>query len=64
MKRLKKSTGITLALLVYVSLTAAYFLPRNSEITTCDKWFAAGAAYLVVLLVWQLMRYKERKNKN
>lgn len=28
MKKIKKSTGLTLALLIYVSATAAYFLPR------------------------------------
>ena len=27
MKKIKKSTGLTLALLIYVSATAAYFLP-------------------------------------
>lgn len=32
MKKIKKSTGLTLALLIYVSATAAYFLPRNTEI--------------------------------
>ena len=31
MKKLKKSTGLTVALLIYVSATAAYFLPRNTE---------------------------------
>lgn len=31
MKKIKKSTGLTLALLIYVSATAAYFLPRNTE---------------------------------
>lgn len=29
MKKIKKSTGLTLALLIYVSATAAYFLPRT-----------------------------------
>ena len=33
MKKIKKSTGLTLALLIYVSATAAYFLPRNTEIS-------------------------------
>lgn len=32
MKKLKKSTGLTVALLIYVSATAAYFLPRNTAI--------------------------------
>ena len=37
MKKLKKSTGLTVALLIYVSATAAYFLPRNTEISNTEK---------------------------
>ena len=36
-KKIKKSTGLTLALLIYVSATAAYFLPRNTEISDTEK---------------------------
>lgn len=38
MKKIKKSTGLTLALLIYVSATAAYFLPRNTEISDTEKY--------------------------
>ena len=38
MKKLKKSTGLTVALLIYVSATAAYFLPRNTEISNTEKY--------------------------
>ena len=37
MKKLKKSTGLTVALLIYVSATAAYFLPRNTEISNTES---------------------------
>ena len=37
MKKIKKSTGLTLALLIYVSATAAYFLPRNTEISRSEE---------------------------
>lgn len=37
MKRFKKSTSITIALLIYVSATAAYFLPRNTVISDNGK---------------------------
>ena len=62
MKKLKKSTGLTLALLVYVSLPAAYILPPTTEIDTGQKWLTALAAYLIVGLVWGVMRYKEKRN--
>lgn len=59
MKKIKKSTGLTIALLVYVTLTAAYFLPRNTEIDTTQKWITVGASYLIVLLLWLVLRKKE-----
>lgn len=30
MKKIKKSTGVAIAFLIYVSVTAAYLLPRNT----------------------------------
>ena len=32
MKKIKKSTGVAIAFLIYVSVTAAYLLPRNTEV--------------------------------
>lgn len=59
MKRIKKSTGLTLALLVYVSVTAAYFLPRNSEISNTEKYITVAASYIIVLVLWLVLRKKE-----
>lgn len=53
MKKIKKSTGLTLALLIYVSATAAYFLPRNTEISDTEK------SYLIVFVLWLVLRKKE-----
>ena len=57
MKKIKKSTGLTLALLIYVSATAAYFLPRNTEISDTEKYVTVAASYLIVL--WLVLRKKE-----
>ena len=38
-KKLKKSTWMPLALLVYTTAMAAYFLPKNKEISDTEKWF-------------------------
>lgn len=54
MKKLKKSTGLTVALLIYVSATAAYFLPRNTE-----KYITVIASYVIVLALWLVLRKKE-----
>ena len=59
MKKIKKSTGLTLALLIYVSATAAYFLPRNTEIIDTEKYVTVAASYLIVFVLWLGLRKKE-----
>ena len=59
MKKFKKSTGLTVALLIYVSATAAYFLPRNTEISNTEKYITVLASYVMVLVLWLVLRKKE-----
>lgn len=59
MKKIKKSTGLTLALLIYVSATAAYFLPRNTEISNTEKYLTVAASYIIVFVLWLVLRKKE-----
>ncbi len=60
-KRLKKSTALPLALLVYITATAAYFLPRNTEISVAEKYITVAASYVIVFLLWLVLRRRERK---
>ena len=59
MKKFKKSTGLTGALLIYVSATAAYFLPRNTEISNTEKYVTVIASYVIVLALWLVLCKKE-----
>ena len=59
MKRFKKSTSITIALLIYVSATAAYFLPRNTVISDTEKYVTVAASYIIVFIRWVGLRKKE-----
>lgn len=59
MKNFKKSTGLTVALLIYVSATAAYFLPRNTEISDTEKYVTVIASYVIVLVLWLVLCKKE-----
>lgn len=66
MKRFKKSTSITIALLIYVSATAAYFLPCNTVISDTEKYVTVAASYIIVFILWLVLRKKEdlqRKRK-
>ena len=52
MKKLKKSTWVTLALLIYVSVTAAYLLPRNTEVSDTEKYVTLAVSYVIVFALW------------
>jgi membrane protein DedA with SNARE-associated domain len=60
-KKFKKSTWMSLALLVYTTAMAAYFLPKNTEISDTEKWVTFGASYLIVALLWYVLRLKEKQ---
>lgn len=60
MKKIKKSTGVALAFLVYVSVTAAYLLPRNQEVSLTEKLITVAVSYVVVFFLWLVLRKKEQ----
>ena len=60
MTRMRKSTKIAVAFLIYISVTAAYLLPRNAEIDRTEKYLTIAGAYVVVLLLWWVLRKKEQ----
>jgi uncharacterized membrane protein YdjX (TVP38/TMEM64 family) len=61
MKKFKKSTWMPLALLIYTTAMAAYFLPKNSEISDTEKWVTFGASYVIIGVLWYVLRLKERR---
>lgn len=58
-KKFKKSTGVALAFLIYVSVTAAYLLPRNTEVSLTEKIVTVAVSYVIVFLLWLVLRKKE-----
>ena len=60
-KKLRKSIWMPLALLAYTTAMAAYFLPKNSEISDTEKCVTFGASYVIVGLLWYVLRLKERR---
>jgi len=59
-KKIKKSAWLTLALFIYVTAMAVYFLPRNTEISSTEKYITLGASYVIVLILWFVLRKKEK----
>ena len=64
MKKIRKSTGVALAFLIYVSVTAAYLLPRNTEVSLTEKIITVVVSYVIVLLLWLVLRKKEQMRQN
>ncbi|BEG99524.1 hypothetical protein [Bacteroides sedimenti] len=60
MKKHKKSTWLCLALFVYVTVTAIYLVPRNTSISDLEKILTVGISYVVVFLLWLILRRKEK----
>ena len=60
MKKFKKSSWLVIILFVYVTLMAIYLLPRNTETSELEKYATIGLSYLVILLLWLVLRRKEK----
>lgn len=60
MKKIKKSTRVALAFLIYVSVMAAYLLPRNTVVTQTEKYLTLAGSYVIVFLLWLVLRKKEQ----
>lgn len=60
MKKYKKSVILPLLLFVYTTIMAIYFLPRNTEIGRSEKWITIAVSYLIILLLWWVLRKKEK----
>ena len=61
MRKFKKSTWMPLALLVYTTGMAIYFLPKNSEVSDTEKWVTFGFSYVIIGLLWYVLRLKEKR---
>lgn len=49
-----------LALFIYTTVMAIYFIPRNHEMSDTEKWVTVSASYLIIAALWWVLRKKER----
>lgn len=66
MKIYKKPLWMCLALVIYVTGMAIYFIPRNHEMSPTEKVVTIVVAYLLVFLLWLAMQHREhlRQKRN
>ncbi len=60
MRKTKRSVWLPLVLLVYTTAMAIYFLPRNTEISDTEKWGTISLSYLIIALLWFVLRKREK----
>ena len=57
MKKYRKSIWLPVALLVYTTAMAVYFIPRNTEISDTEKYLTVGLSYMIIALLWIVLRF-------
>ena len=60
MKKVKKSVWLIVILFIYITAITAYLAPRNTDISTTEKTITIVASYVVLFLLWLVLRRKER----
>lgn len=60
MKRYKKSVVMPLVLFIYTTVMAIYFIPRNHEMSSTEKWVTVTASYLIIIALWWVLRKREQ----
>ncbi len=60
MRRYKRSVWLPFLLFLYTTGMAIYFLPRNTEIGDLEKYGTIGLSYVIIALLWLLLRKKEK----
>lgn len=59
-RKYRKSVLLPLILFVYTTIMAIYFLPRNTEVGGTEKWLTLIGAYVIIVLLWYVLRKKEQ----
>lgn len=62
-KKIKRSTLVSVALLIYITACAVYFLPRNTQISDKEKYITLAASYVIVFVLWIVLRKKEQMER-
>lgn len=60
MKIYKRPLWMCLALVVYVTGMAIYFIPRNQEMSPTEKTVTVIVAYVLVVVLWLAMQHREK----
>ena len=60
MKKIKKHNLVVGLLFAYTTGMYIYFVPRNNELDTVENWCIVGVSYLLLVILWFVMRKRDR----
>jgi hypothetical protein len=60
MAKFKRYQIIPGFLFVYTTVMAICFLPKNGEMSSTEKWITFGVSYVIIILLYFVLRRKER----
>ena len=44
-----------------ISTSFSQFFPKNSEVSDTEKWVTFGFSYVIIALLWYVLRLKEKR---
>ncbi len=59
-RKYKKSILLPGALFIYATAMAVYFIPRNHEMSSTEKWATVIASYVIIAALWWVLDKKEK----
>ena len=59
--RFIKNPNITIAILaIYTAIMYIFLFPKNTEMSTAEKWITVGVSVVILVVLWFLL---QRRNK-
>ena len=56
----RKPNFVIALLFIYTTGMYIYFFPRNTEMGSAEKWAIVGVSYALLVVLWFLLRRRER----
>ncbi len=63
MRRRGKAFWLPLCLLVYATMVAALYLPRETQVPLQEKLITLVVSYVVIALLWWVLRVQEKRRR-
>jgi hypothetical protein len=63
MRRRGKAFWLPFGLLVYTTVVACVYLPRETQVPMQEKLITLAVSYVVIALLWWVLRVQEKRRR-